>query len=79
MITQEEIPFTQEEYKAMVKTIEQLRKEKQELITSLKEKSNFYNAKLKRSKYYHEDRGKISKIHGIIMGINLSLSKLGQL
>ena len=32
MITQEEIPFTLEEYKAMVKTIQQLRKEKQELI-----------------------------------------------
>lgn len=32
MITQEEIPFTQEEYKAMVKTIAQLRKEKKELI-----------------------------------------------
>ena len=32
MITQEEIPYTLEEYKAMVKTISQLRKEKQELI-----------------------------------------------
>lgn len=32
MITQEEIPFTQEEYKAMVKTIQQLRREKKELI-----------------------------------------------
>lgn len=78
MIVQEEIPYTKEEIKAMVKTIGQLRKEKQELITFLK-KSSFYNTKLKRSNYYHEDRGKISKIHGIIMGINLSLSKLGQL
>ena len=32
MITQEEIPYTLEEYKAMVKTIAQLRKEKKELI-----------------------------------------------
>lgn len=32
MITQEEIPYTWEEYKAMVKTIAQLREEKQELI-----------------------------------------------
>lgn len=32
MITQEEITYTQEEYKEMVKTIAQLRKEKQELI-----------------------------------------------
>lgn len=30
MITQEEIPYTLEEYKAMVKTIAQLRKEKKE-------------------------------------------------
>jgi len=40
MITQEEIPFTQEEYKAMVKTINQLRKEKNELIVQLKEEKN---------------------------------------
>lgn len=32
MITQEEIPYTWEEYKAMVKTIAQLRKEKKELL-----------------------------------------------
>ena len=32
MITQEEIPYTQEEYNAMVKTIQQLRKEKKELL-----------------------------------------------
>jgi len=40
MITQEEIPFTQEEYKTMVKTINQLRKEKNELIVQLKEEKN---------------------------------------
>lgn len=32
MITQEEIPYTQGEYKAMVKTIDQLRREKRELL-----------------------------------------------
>ena len=32
MVTQEEIPYTQEEYKAMVKTIAQLREEKKELL-----------------------------------------------
>lgn len=32
MITQEEIPYTWEECKAMVKTIAQLRKEKKELL-----------------------------------------------
>ena len=32
MIVQEEIPYTKEEIKAMVKTIGQLRKEKKELI-----------------------------------------------
>ena len=37
MITQEEIPYTREEIKAMVKTIDQLRKEKNELIAQLKE------------------------------------------
>lgn len=35
MTQQEEIPFTQEEYKAMVKTIAQLRKEKQELLDNV--------------------------------------------
>ena len=79
MVTQEEIPHTEEEYKAMVKTLDQLRREKKELITFLKEKSDFYKAKEKKAEYYREDRGKISKIHGILMGINLSLSKLGQL
>lgn len=40
MITQEEIPYTQEECKAMVKTIAQLRKEKKEMqekLTKLKQ------------------------------------------
>ena len=32
MITQEEISYTQDEIRAMVKTIEQLRKEKKELV-----------------------------------------------
>lgn len=32
MVVQEEIPYTKEEYVAMVKTIERLRKEKHELI-----------------------------------------------
>ena len=32
MAREEEIPYTQDEIKAMVKTIEQLRKEKEELI-----------------------------------------------
>lgn len=39
MITQEEIPYTKEEYDAVVKTITQLRKEKketQEKLTKLK-------------------------------------------
>ena len=35
MITQEEIPYTWEEYKAMVKTIAQLRKEKKELLDNV--------------------------------------------
>lgn len=40
MTQQEEIPYTKEEYKAMVKTIAQLRKEKNELIVQLKEEKN---------------------------------------
>ena len=32
MITQEEIPYTKKEIEGMVKTIQQLRKEKQELL-----------------------------------------------
>lgn len=35
MTTQEEIPYTLEEYKAMVKTIAQLRKEKKELLNNV--------------------------------------------
>lgn len=35
MITQEEIPYTKEEIKAMVKTIAQLRKEKKELLDNV--------------------------------------------
>ena len=35
MITQEEIPYTKEECKAMVKTIDQLRREKRELLDNI--------------------------------------------
>lgn len=37
MITQEEIPYTKEEVEAMVKTIQQLKKEKRELLDKVKE------------------------------------------
>ena len=37
MILQEEIPYTKEEVESMVKTIAQLRKEKQELVDRVKE------------------------------------------
>lgn len=45
MTQQEEIPFTQEEYKAMVKTIAQLRKEKKELLDEICEwiEDNIYD------------------------------------
>lgn len=45
MTQQEEIPYTKEEIKAMVKTIQQLRKEKQELIDKVCEwiEDNIWN------------------------------------
>ena len=53
--------------------------EKTELMTFLRERNAFYKNKLRKTIFSNMDRVKIAHYNGILKGINIALSKIGEL